>query len=207
MGPPAPSNVPEPAYMKTLAPKSGLCPPDFHYSREIWLVLRPRAFVTGPCPCKDDHHQCLKALNGWITSSSHRDSFRCICKHTCISSLVHQLYNLRSPGIHMAGSTQTQSTGGGIRCLPSGESWWPLSWRVAMCMVLRIQTQKALSLVCHAIPRVLACSGCWTSSSRAVPSSISQGVCPNSVRGIPMVKGAWGRLGPVAYDRCQYAHS
>ncbi|KAF5826412.1 hypothetical protein DUNSADRAFT_3235 [Dunaliella salina] len=35
MGPPAPSG-PEPAYMKILAPKSGLCPPDFHYAREVW---------------------------------------------------------------------------------------------------------------------------------------------------------------------------
>ncbi|KAG1680101.1 hypothetical protein FOA52_000214 [Chlamydomonas sp. UWO 241] len=34
----APSGPPvaEPPYAKLLANKSGLCPPDFHYSREIW---------------------------------------------------------------------------------------------------------------------------------------------------------------------------
>eukprot|EP00983_Pelagomonas_calceolata_P078814 1154388-Pelagomonas_calceolata.AAC.3 len=41
MGPPAPPSGPEPAYMKTLAPKSGLCPPDFHYAREVWWVALP----------------------------------------------------------------------------------------------------------------------------------------------------------------------
>ena len=37
MGPPS-TGPPQtgPAYMKELAPKSGLCPPDFHYSREVW---------------------------------------------------------------------------------------------------------------------------------------------------------------------------
>ncbi|PNW70571.1 hypothetical protein CHLRE_17g725400v5 [Chlamydomonas reinhardtii] len=27
---------PEPSWAKQLAPKSGLCPPEFHYNREIW---------------------------------------------------------------------------------------------------------------------------------------------------------------------------
>ncbi|GIL45936.1 hypothetical protein Vafri_3049 [Volvox africanus] len=31
-----PPAVPEPSYAKLLAPKSGLCPPDFFYNREIW---------------------------------------------------------------------------------------------------------------------------------------------------------------------------